>query len=273
MADRHRRGEAVAVLAAAALALAACGTQTEEDPSLSIGPTGPTDGEDRTDPDATGEPAATTAPSPTTSGPTTDPAATAGPSTSGTSTSGTSTGTGDATVTDVPDPSEVPTTTTEEPAGEAGAEGDPGPLPGFAEETVQQDPTGQAQLIIDGIRLGLQDGFDRVVLDLSGTGEVGWRVEYVDAPALDGSGIPVDLAGDHVLVVSALGMAYPEPGDTTYDELLLVDGGDLTTVSEVLRAVPFEGQVQVYVATRDRVPFRVFRLGDPERLVVDVQHP
>jgi len=259
MADRRRRGEAVAVLAAAALALAACGTQTEEDPSLSIGPTGPSDEGEGTE--APGDPAATTPPSEEPSAPASPTATPGGPTGADGSTSAAGTAT------------EVPPTVTEESPGEAGTEDSPSALPGFAEETQEQDATGEAQLLIDGVRVGLQDGFDRVVLDLSGSGEVGWRVDYVDDPVLDGSGIPVDLAGDHVLQVSALGMAYPERGDTTYDELLLVDGGDLTTVTEVLRGAPFEGQVDVYVGTSDRSPFRVFRLGDPERLVIDIQHP
>lgn len=139
---------------------------------------------------------------------------------------------------------------------------------------MRQDPGGEAaQLMIDDLRLGLQEGYDRVVLDLSGTGEVGWIVQYAESPAMDGSGFPVDLAGDHVLQVVAQGMAYPEPGDTAYDPgSLLVDGGELLQVTEVLRGAPFEGQVQVFIGTREQAPFRVFRLAGPERLVIDLQH-
>lgn len=255
------------MLAAAVLAVAACGTQTEDDPSLTIGPTGPTD--DGTD--APGDPAATTPPSGETSAPTAT-----GPGGTGGTDAGEPTDTGAPGTDGAPGtgtPTTVRPTITEESPDTAGTEDSTGTLPGFADRPQEQEAAGAAQLMVDGVRLGLQDGFDRVVLDLSGVGEVGWRVDYVDDPVLDGSGIPVDLAGDHVLQVSAVGMAYPEPGDTTYDGLLLVDGGDLTGVTEVLRGVPFEGQVDVYVGTTDRTPFRVFRLGDPERLVIDVQHP
>lgn len=247
------------MLAAAVLALAACGTQTEEDPSLTIGPTGPTE-DDSERSDGVGEPTAT--PPEATTAPSATPTTPTSPGETGTTTDPSQTATS----------ATAPPTTSTETAGEAGPEDSPDTLPGFADAVAEQEATGEVQLLVDDVRLGLQDGYDRVVLDLSGTGQVGWRAEYAEAPALDGSGIPVDLAGDHILRVTARGMAYPEPGDTAYDDgLLLVDGGELTTVTEVLRGVPFEGQVDVYVGTVERAPFRVFRLGDPERLVIDVQ--
>jgi hypothetical protein len=35
----------------------------------------------------------------------------------------------------------------------------------------------------------------------------------------------------------------------------------------------FEGQYEAFVGTSARAPFRVFRLGEPERVVVDVRVP
>lgn len=283
---------------AAVLALAACGTEVAEDPELSIGPTGPTEGEsDRVL--GTAERTSTAAPTPpaptgsatgttTTSGPAVPTSAEVegADATTGTSSGPTATGASSATggpattsagaspSVEPPATTSPPSTTTEATAGDAGTEDAPAALPGFVvDQTLHQEPTGATQLLVTDIRVGRQDGFDRVVLDLSGSGQVGWRVAYADAPAIDGSGTPVDLAGDQILQVSALGMTYPEPGDPTYDDLLLVDGGGLLAVTEILRGVPFEGQVQVYVGTGQRVPFRVFRLSDPERLVIDLQQP
>ncbi|MDO5740825.1 MAG: AMIN domain-containing protein [Ornithinimicrobium sp.] len=166
-------------------------------------------------------------------------------------------------------------TGTETSADPAGTQDAPSDLPGFvaAAATAQQDPATDTQLIIDDVRLGLQDGYDRVVLDMSGTGQAGWIVKYVEAPGLDGSGDPVDLVGDFTLQISAQGMAYPEPGNTAYDPgFLMVDGGELQQVTQVLRAAPFEGQVQVFIGTQTQAPFRVFWLSEPERLVIDIQH-
>lgn len=257
MSTRHSGVQAAAVLATV-LALAACGSTVDEEPSVSVGPTAPTESDG--DPTGPAEPAETGSPTATGA----DPTSTSGES----ATTGGATTTGGVTTGDV--------TTQDEPAGDAGATDEPSGLPEFeaADAVVRQDPGGEAaQLMIDDLRLGLQEGYDRVVLDLSGTGEVGWIVQYAESPAMDGSGFPVDLAGDHVLQVVAQGMAYPEPGDTAYDPgSLLVDGGELLQVSEVLRGAPFEGQVQVFIGTREQAPFRVFRLAGPERLVIDLQH-
>lgn len=272
MSTRHSGVQAAAVLATV-LALAACGSTVDEEPSVSVGPTAPTESDG--DPTGPAEPAETGSPTATGADPTStsgESATTGGATTTGgVTTGGVTTGgvtTGGVTTGDV--------TTQDEPAGDAGATDEPSGLPEFeaADAVVRQDPGGEAaQLMIDDLRLGLQESYDRVVLDLSGTGEVGWIVQYAEAPAMDGSGFPVDLAGDHVLQVVAQGMAYPEPGDTAYDPgSLLVDGGELLQVTEVLRGAPFEGQVQVFIGTREQAPFRVFRLAGPERLVIDLQH-
>lgn len=245
---------------ATVLALAACGTEVNSPPTGTNLPVSPS-----TDmPDETGEgesassgPAATDATAATTPVSPTEPAPV-------TATTGEAATTGG-----------VATETATGTAGEAEATEEPAALPGFAapDDILQQDPGLEAQLRIDDVRLGLQDGFDRVVLDLSGTGAAGWFVSYQDDPVLDGIGTPVDLSGEFVLQVIAVGMAYPEPGDTAYDPaLLLLDGGDLSTVTEVLRTGPFEGQVPVFIGTNRQAPFRVFTLSDPARLVIDIQH-
>lgn len=265
---------------ATVLALAACGTQVEEDRSISIGPTAPTEDTDSPE-DADASDADVTAPIATppaatdalsSAGAGEGPEAGAGSDTSDGAVATGPVSTGTAGGTGVAGPA---ATTTEGTAGETGGGEAPSALPEFAApgELLVREPTGAVHLMLDDVRVGLQDGYDRVVLDLSGTGEVGWSVQYVETPALDGSGIPVDLVGPAVLVVSARGMAYPEPGDPAYDDgVLLVDGGDLQVVTEVLRDVPFEGQLQVFVGAGAEAPFRVFRLDSPERLVIDIQH-
>lgn len=244
---------------ATVLALAACGTQIEQDESITIGPTAPSEATDSAEDTDTLDDADSTAPTATPPAPA--PPAPAPPG-----------------ATAEQDPSgggSTAPTTTEGTAGVADGDDATSALPDFAapDTLLTRDPAAGTQLLVDDVRLGLQDDYDRVVLDLSGTGEVGWLVEYVDDPALDGSGTPVDLTGPAVLVVTAQGMAYPEPDDPAYDDgVLLVDGGELQTVTEVLRGVPFEGQLQVYVGLKAETPFQVFRLSGPERLVIDVQH-
>ena len=54
---------------------------------------------------------------------------------------------------------------------------------------------------------------------------------------------------------------------------MLISKDEIANVTEVLRGLPFEGHVQTYLGTTGEVPFRVFRLSDPERLVIDLLRP
>lgn len=239
-----------------ALGLVACGEGTQE-PTVDSTPPG------RTSP-ATTPPPPVTGPQETSSPPT----ATGLTATPGTRTGDTATDTGDTATGD--------TVTDGTGTGDPGESAPPAGLEDFLApgDRSQQDPTGAVNLVVEDVRVGPQEQFDRVVFDLSGSGTVGWRVEYTDEPAQDGSGAPVDLAGDHVLAVHLQGIGLPEPGSTAYDPgELLVPGTDLRVVTEVLRLAPFEGQLNAFIGTRAEQPFRVFRLSGPERLVVDVALP
>lgn len=186
--------------------------------------------------------------------------------------------------TDPPGPTSVSTpdnSTSGEPTGPApDDDGDATsalpPVPeGFlgVDEMAEQEPQGAGDLRVTGVRTGAhpEEGFDRVVFDLDGAGQVGWWVEYQDEPALSGSGFPVSLAGGATLVVTIRGTGIPEPGDDIYDPgQLLVSGAGLQSVTEVLRTTPFEGQLLAYVGVAQEQPFRVTRLTDPDRLVIDV---
>lgn len=276
MVHGHRGAEAVAVFATV-LALAACGTEVDSPPTGTNSPVLPSTDLPSTDlAEETGESQTVTSPTPTE----VVTAATSTVSATGSTQTATTTASETAGETSAePGGTEAATSsvtvTATGTAGEAGATEEPVTLPGFAapEDTLTQDASGEAQVMIDDVRLGMQDGYDRVVLDLSGKGAAGWMVRYEAQPALDGSGTPVDLSGEFVLAVTTRGMAYPEPGGSAYDPaLLLVDGGDLSTVTEVLRSAPFEGQVPVFIGTAREAPFRVFELSDPQRLVIDIQH-
>ena len=50
---------------------------------------------------------------------------------------------------------------------------------------------------ITGVRTGLHDGYDRVVLDLTGSDpELGWFAGFTDEAIADPSGRPLDVDGD-----------------------------------------------------------------------------
>src|SRR5690349_2048495 len=62
--------------------------------------------------------------------------------------------------------------------------------PPFPESTDPQtaEPEGDWDLQLVDVRLGEHDGFDRVVLELSGTTVPGWGVAWSDEAVADGSG-------------------------------------------------------------------------------------
>ncbi|MDO5741131.1 MAG: hypothetical protein Q4P07_13395 [Ornithinimicrobium sp.] len=128
-------------------------------------------------------------------------------------------------------------------------------------------------LLAPTVRAGAHEGYDRIVVDLTGTGALGWRAAYADNPSMDGSGQAVEIAGDQVLELWLSGMGYPQPGSPVYSEgTFMLDTHSLGTVVEVMRTTPFEGRLQVFIGMNgDRRPYRVFELESPRRLVIDVQ--
>ncbi|MBQ0984215.1 hypothetical protein KBZ10_06685 [Streptomyces sp. F63] len=123
-----------------------------------------------------------------------------------------------------------------------------------------------------GIRSGRHDCYDRLVFDVDGTAadEIGYYVHYVSQLRQDGSGDLVPVKGGAILEVVAFAPAYdPETMEPTLPETEVnVDG--YRTFRDVVVAGSFEGQTQVGLGVRARLPFRVFRTAN--HLVVDVAH-
>lgn len=146
--------------------------------------------------------------------------------------------------------------------------------PAFAADTArdEQVPTG-GPLTVTAVRVARQDGYDRVVFELAGkqAGQPGWRVEYVDQPSRDGSGEPVDVEGDATLVVYVDGAGLPFDTGQQEAETATVPA-DAEVVREVELGSVFEGTYEAFIGTSRKAPFRVFRLAEPARVVVDVRH-
>ena len=141
--------------------------------------------------------------------------------------------------------------------------------PPFPQSTEPQtaEPSGDWDLQLVDVRVGDHDGFDRVVLELSGTTTPGWGVAWGDEAVAEGSGEVVPLDGDHVLTISASGTAMPERGSYEAPQRL----GPAGDIAGVHVNGWFEGYTQVFAGIEgDERPFRVFTLTDPPRLVVDV---
>ncbi|MBG0857428.1 hypothetical protein I2W78_37690 [Streptomyces spinoverrucosus] len=131
---------------------------------------------------------------------------------------------------------------------------------------------------VTNIRTGRQACYDRMVVDIPGAGTsgLGYSVRYVDQLHQDGSGHPIPVSGGAILEVRVTAPAYdPETGEPTYPGRAgrPLPGVDLTgyrTFRDARFAASFEGETQVGLGVRARLPFRVLVLTD--RIVVDVAH-
>ncbi len=132
-------------------------------------------------------------------------------------------------------------------------------------------PSGGSLVTVTDIRIGRHDGFDRIVFEVAGTGAPGWDVRYVDDPASQGSGEPVDVEGSAALQVTLTGIGLPD--DTGVEEWSGPDPlsvGDTEIVTEVAWDASFEGQSVAFVGTTAQTPFRVYLREAPVRVVVEV---
>jgi hypothetical protein len=145
------------------------------------------------------------------------------------------------------------------------------PFPANAEPDTEQ-ASADAQVTVRDIRTGRHDGFDRVVLEVGGTGTPGWDVRYVDQASSQGSGEPVEVAGQAVLQVTITGAQIPDTtGVGEFDGPNPLPGSGTRTVTEVVYDHTFEGTAVAFVGTTARTPFRVYALSDPTRVVVEVR--
>ena len=169
------------------------------------------------------------------------------------------------------EPTATPTATATATA--SAPEDDDAPAGFPAEPALSEQAPSGGPLTVTAVRVARQEGYDRVVFELAGKapGQAGWRVEYVDEPSQQGSGDPVPVDGEAALAVLITGTGYPM--DTGQEEVAGDPAlpGDLQVVQDVVLGAVFEGQYEAFIGTSGRQPFRVFRLGDPERVVVDVR--
>jgi hypothetical protein len=157
----------------------------------------------------------------------------------------------------------APTTTAAEPVDS---------LAGAGTTVVVAPSTAKGTSLLDRVAVGRHAGYDRVVFQFRGEGLPGYRIEYVEPPLKeDGSGDPVDLAGNAFVVVRM----EPASGfDLNSGEGELVYKGPkrlvgASVVKEVVRTGDFEAVLSWAVGLEAKVPFRVTTADSPSRLIVD----
>lgn len=153
------------------------------------------------------------------------------------------------------------------------------PLPGDATaDDQEQAQSSDARLTLSDVRVGTHEGFDRVTLEVTGDGAVGWFTQLDDEARTHGRGDVVELAGDHALTVAIRGAELPPDRDDDvtafadeHDRVAAPDGAAVLT--EVVIGTVYEGQKQVFVGLTEPTAYRVARFEDPERIVIDLVHP
>jgi hypothetical protein len=127
---------------------------------------------------------------------------------------------------------------------------------------------------LERVRFGRHDGFDRLVFDFEG-GPPGYRIDYVSPPVRQqGSSRPVPVEGSSFLrlVLAHARTAILDAGGvhpTYHGPDRFRPAGSIVT--EVVLTGDYEGNVGFAVGLGEKVPFRIFTLEDPSRVVLDVQ--
>lgn len=130
---------------------------------------------------------------------------------------------------------------------------------------------------LEDIRTGQHECYDRIVFDVPGGGDqISYQVQYVDRFYADPSGEYIPVAGGAILDIRVGAWSYDlEAGAPTYpgevgEPLPGVNISGYSTFRDTRFGGTFEGQTQVALGVRARLPFRVIQLDD--RVVVDVAH-
>jgi hypothetical protein len=153
------------------------------------------------------------------------------------------------------------------------------PLAGAGTNVVVAPSTAKATALLERVAIGHHEGYDRVVFQFRDTGLPGYRVEYVQPPLTeDGSGDPVDVAGNVFVVVrmepaSGFDLNSGE-GDLVYKGPKRISGSSAgaTVVKEVVRTGDFEAVLSWAVGLDSKADFRVTTAASPSRLIVDFRN-
>lgn len=128
---------------------------------------------------------------------------------------------------------------------------------------------------IADVRAGRHACFDRLVLDVDNA-PGSYDVRYVSTVTRQGSGTVLPLRGAISLRIDVGSVTYDvHTGAATYrpaDPTELVDVHGWRTFRQVAMAGSFEGTTRIGLGVRARLPFRVFTLDNPDRVVIDVAH-
>lgn len=142
---------------------------------------------------------------------------------------------------------------------------------GFSTQNQSHDDRSGRESMVS-IRSAGHAGYDRVVIEFSGSGQVGWSAGYTSAPSDGASDVPISHPGDTALqvnlygITSPYGSGYPDITDTG------VNPRDTSAVVQAKGDGWWEGSVPFVISlSGGERPYRIFSLNGPHRLVIDFQ--
>jgi hypothetical protein len=128
---------------------------------------------------------------------------------------------------------------------------------------------GSGIVTLRDVRIGKNDGYDRIVFEFDGAQLPGYEVKWVQAATQCASGMPVTTQGAAQLQVTLRStQAHDAQGKSTIASLDMQPG--YPAIKEARSSCDFEGVVSWVVGTITS-GYRVTELQNPTRLVVDVQ--
>jgi hypothetical protein len=126
------------------------------------------------------------------------------------------------------------------------------------------DPDPAGRMRVSGLRYSTQQGYTRLVIDLSTDGVPAWTARYTEASGPGGGAVDID--GDAFLRVSL--QTGADPGGRGENQIRVSPG----PIAEAKTTGFFEGSEEVLIGMRGgEAPFRAFALTDPGRIVIDVR--
>jgi hypothetical protein len=134
--------------------------------------------------------------------------------------------------------------------------------------------------VLDDVRVGAhpeQGGWDRIVFEFEDVqgfpgAHPGGTVEYVEEASQCGSGEPVEVDGEAILMVRFdATQAHNDAGQSTIDEIEIEGPGN--SIIQAVSFCDFEGVVQWAIGTAGEENFKVVFLENPNRVVIDIRWP
>jgi hypothetical protein len=143
--------------------------------------------------------------------------------------------------------------------------------PTGTDEFVDGFPFRMSSLVGVDIRTGAHPCFERVVIELGGTGEMpGVRVGYVDDPVLlSPSDMTVEIAGDATLLV-AVAAWMPDMEGNGWTGPSDIAPTNVEHILQLRQVENFEGMHQWAIGLDEERPFDVVFLDSPHRIVIDI---